>query len=197
MAMELWRNLRLALVTFVVLAVVYPLVVLGIGQLAFPWQANGSLITRSGKVVGSALIGQQVTSLDLFHGRPSATVNPTTGKSEPYAADNSGGSNLGPTNPALVQEVRANTAAIRPMLGSGPIPANLVESSGSGLDPEITLGSALDQVPAVSRRTGIAPGALRQLVRRHAEGPVLGLYGPWRVNVLSLNLALERLMGRQ
>ena len=197
MATELWRNVRLALVTFVLLAVVYSLVVLGIGQLAFPWQANGSLAVRGGKVVGSMLIGQQVTSLDLFHGRPSATVNPATGKPQPYAADNSGGSNLAPTSRALVHEVRANIAAIEPMIGGARPPANLVESSGSGLDPEITLQGAMLQVPAIARRTGIAASTLRQLVQRDAEGPAIGLYGPWRVNVLQLNLALQSLINQR
>lgn len=197
MALELWRNVRLALVMFLLLAVIYSLAVLGVGQIAFPWQANGSLAVRSGKVVGSMLIGQQVTSLDLFHGRPSATVSPVTGKPQPYAADNSGGSNLAPTSRALVQEVRANIAAIRPMIGRARPPANLVESSGSGLDPEITLQDALLQVPAISARLGIPQATLRQIVRRDAEGPTIGLYGPWRVNVLRLNLALQSLINQR
>ncbi len=197
MVMDIWRNVRLAVVTFVLFAVIYSLAVLGIGQLVFPWQANGSLEVRQGKVVGSMLIGQKVTSLDLFHGRPSATANPATGKPEPYAANNSGGSNLGPTNKALVQEVKANIAAIRPMIGSARPPANLVESSGSGLDPEITLQDAMLQVPAIARRTGIATSTLRQLVLRDAEGPTIGLYGPWRVNVLRLNLALQSLINQR
>lgn len=182
---------------FVLLAIIYSLAVLGLGQLAFPWQANGSLAVRNGKVVGSMLIGQQVTPLDLFHGRPSATVNPLTGRPEPYAANNSGGSNLGPTNQALVQEVRANIQAIRPMIGSAQPPANLVESSASGLDPEITLQDAFLQIPAIAARTGISQATLRALVLHDAQGPVLGLYGPWRVNVLRLNLALQRLMAKR
>jgi K+-transporting ATPase ATPase C chain len=194
MALEIWRNVRLAVVMFVLLAIIYSLAVLGVGQLAFPWQANGSLEVRNGKVVGSLLIGQQVTSLDLFHGRPSATVNPVTGKPDPYAANNSAGSNLGPTNRALVQEVSANIRAIRPMIGHATPPANLVESSGSGLDPEITVQDAMLQIPAISARTGIAQSALRNLVLRNAEGPLVGLYGPWRVNVLQLNLVLQGML---
>ncbi|EQD28004.1 potassium-transporting ATPase, C subunit, partial [mine drainage metagenome] len=141
-------------------------------------------------VVGSMLIGQQVTSRDLFQDRPSATVNVVTGKPQPYAADNSGGSNLGPTNAALVASVRASIAALRPLVGTAALPANLVESSGSGLDPEITLQAALVQVPGLSRRTGIPAAQLRALVARNALGPLLGLYGPERVNVLRLNIAL-------
>lgn len=193
MALDVWRNVRLALATFAVFAIVYSLAVLGIGQVAFPFQANGSLVSRHGQVIGSDLIGQQVSSPDLFHGRPSATVNPVTGKPQPYAANNSAGSNLGPTNPALVAEVRQNIAAIRPLIGNVPVPANLVESSGSGLDPEITLQGALVQVPGIARRTGVPETTLHKLVLREAEGPTIGLYGPWRVNVLELNLTLLQL----
>ena len=193
MLLDVWRNVRLALVAFVLFGIVYSLVVLGIGQIAFPYQAQGSLVRRGGVVIGSQLIGQNVTSLALFHGRPSATTNPVTGKPEPYAANNSGGSNLGPTNAALVQDVRQNIAAIRPMTGGARIPANLVESSGSGLDPEITLQAALVQVPEIARRTGIPAHRLDALVMKEAEAPILGMYGPWRVNVLQLNLALKGL----
>lgn len=193
MLVDIWRNVRLAVVTFAVFGVAYSVVVLGIGQLAFPYQANGSLVSRGGKVVGSMLIGQQVTSADLFQDRPSATLSPVTGKSQPYAANNSGGSNLAPTNAALVTAVRGTIAALRPLVGQAPLPANLVESSGSGLDPEITLQAALVQVPGLSRRTGIRAQALRALVERNAVGPLFGLYGPERVNVLRLNIALRRL----
>ncbi|MDA8344594.1 MAG: potassium-transporting ATPase subunit KdpC [Thermaerobacter sp.] len=197
MLAEIWRNVRLAIVTFLIFGIAYSVIVLGIGQALFPRQANGSLVTRGGRVVGSMLIGQAVTSKDLFQDRPSATVNPQTGKPEPYAANNSGGSNLGPTNRALVQAVRSDIAAIRPLVGPGPIPANLVESSGSGLDPEITLQSALLQVPGLAKRTGISAGRLRALVLREVRGPSLDLYGPQRVNVLQLNLALRRLEAKR
>lgn len=193
MMADIWRNVRLALVGFVVFGVLYSLAVLGVGQVLFPWQANGSLLTASGRTIGSALIGQAVTSPDLFQDRPSATTNPVTGLPQPYAANNSGGSNLGPTNPALVSAVRRSLARIRPLVGGAAIPANLVESSGSGLDPEITLQSALVQVAGLSERTGIPAPELRRLVLNHAKGPTFGLYGPWRVNVLELNIALMRL----
>jgi len=191
MALDIWRNLRLAIVLLAIV-LAYSLVMVGVGQLFFPTQAQGSLITRGGQVVGSALTGQSFTGPGYFHGRHSATVNAATGKPEPYNADNSSGSNLGPTNPALLTEVKDNAAALKGQV-KGAIPANLVESSASGLDPEITLGAALQQVPAVARQTGLRESAVRALVLREAIGPFLGLYGPERVNVLELNLALQRL----
>lgn len=197
MAREIWVNIRLALAMFMLLAVVYSLAVLGVGQALFPSQANGSLIMRDGTVVGSALIGQEITSPALFHGRPSATVNPVTGRPEPYAANNSGGSSLGPTNGALLAEIRANIEAARIVVPTGPIPANLVESSASGLDPEITLGAALAQVSEIAARNRIPVATLRSLVMREATPPTLGLYGTWRVNVLRLDLALERLVTKK
>ena len=193
--MDVWRNVRLALTIFAIFGLGYSLALVGVGQLLFPYEAQGSLLVRHGQVVGSALIGQSFTSRGLFQGRPSATVNAVTGRSEPYNADNSAGSNLGPTNPALLREIRQNIAAVRSQV-TGPIPGNLVESSASGLDPEITLQAALAQVPAVSRQTGMAEAKLRRLVLHEAEGPFLGLYGPWRVNVLELNLALRQSEGR-
>lgn len=195
MVQDIWRNLRLALTVFVLFGLGYSFLVAGIGQVLFPSQAQGSLIVQDGKVVGSTLIGQNFTGKDYFHGRPSATVNTVTGKPEPYNADNSSGSNLGPTNPALLSEIRQNIAAVKGQV-TGPIPGNLVESSGSGLDPEITLQAALDQVPAVAAQTGVDQATLRRLVLKEAEGPLLGLYGPWRVNVLELNLSLRQLERR-
>jgi len=194
MVLDIWRNARLALL-LLALVILYSLVTAGVGQVFFPTQANGSLVTRGGQVVGSALIGQSFQGPGYFHGRPSATVNAATGRSEPYNADNSSGSNLGPTNPALLSEVKANIAAVRGQV-AGRVPGNLVESSGSGLDPEITLGAALAQVPAVARQTGLTESRVRALVEREAIGPFLGLYGPWRVNVLRLNLALLQLEHR-
>jgi len=193
--LDIWRNLRLALTLLVLLGLGYSLVLVGIGQVLFPSQANGSIIVQNGQVVGSGLIGQSFTGPGYFHGRPSATVNAVTGKPQPYNADNSSGSNLGPTNPALLSEIKANIAAVKGQV-AGPIPGNLVESSGSGLDPEITLQAALRQVPAVARQTGLSQAVLRRLVEQRAEGPLLGIYGPWRVNVLKLNLALRQREGR-
>ena len=195
MVLDIWRNLRLALTLLVLLGLGYSLVLVGIGQVFFPSQANGSLIVHDGKVVGSALIGQSFTGRGLFHSRPSATVNAMTGKPEPYNADSSSGSNLGPTNPALLSEIKQNVAALQGQV-SGPMPGNLVESSASGLDPEITLQAALDQVPAVATQTGVGQADLRRLVLKEAEGPLFDLYGPWRVNVLKLNLALLKLERR-
>ena len=195
MTLSIWRNVRLAVTLFVILGLGYSLVLVGIGQVLFPSQAQGSLIVRHGRIVGSSLIGQNFTGPGYFHGRPSATVNAVTGKPDPYNADNSSGSNLGPTNPALLSEIKGNIAAQRGQV-SGAMPGNLVESSASGLDPEITLQAALEQVPAVSRQTGVPEATLRRLVAKEAEGPLLGLYGPWRVNVLELNLALRQIAGR-
>ncbi len=195
MVLAIWRNIRLALTLFVILGLGYSLVLVGIGQLFFPSQAQGSLIVQRGQVVGSSLIGQDFSGPGYFHGRPSATVNAVTGKPEPYNADNSSGSNLGPTNPALLSEIKGNIAEQRGQV-TGPMPGNLVESSASGLDPEITLQAAVAQVPAVSRQTGVPEATLRRLVAKEAVGPLLGLYGPWRVNVLELNLALRQLEGR-
>ena len=195
MTLSIWRNVRLAVTLFVILGLAYSLVLVGIGQVLFPSQAQGSLIVRHGRIIGSSLIGQNFSGPGYFHGRPSATVNAVTGKPDPYNADNSSGSNLGPTNPALLAEIKGNIAAQRGQV-SGPMPGNLVESSASGLDPEITLQAALMQVPAVSRQTGIPEATLRRLVAKEAEGPLLGLYGPWRVNVLELNLALRQIERR-
>lgn len=195
MTKMLVQNLRLVLVTFAAFGLAYSLFVLAVAQLAFPRQANGSLVERSGVVVGSTLIGQAVNTPILFKGRPSATVSAATGRPDPYNAANSGGSNLGPTNPALISEIRSNEAAIRPWIPTGPLPLNLVESSGSGLDPEITVEGALLEVPSVAKATGLPPSVLTRLIHRLAEPPFLGLYGPERINVLRLNLALIRLSG--
>ncbi len=195
MALAFWRNLRLAVTLFVILGLGYSLLLVGIGQEFFPYQAQGSLMVEKGQVVGSSLIGQEFSVPGLFHSRPSATVNAATGRPEPYNADNSSGSNLGPTSPALLKEIRTNMAFQRGQV-TGPMPGNLVESSASGLDPEITLQAALAQVPAIARQTGIARGVLRNLVLNQAQGPFLGLYGPWRVNVLKLNLAVRQIEGR-
>ncbi len=195
MIQHIWRNLRLALTIFVIFGLGYSLVLAGIGNVLFPSQAQGSLIVQHGQVIGSSLIGQSSQGPGLFRGRPSATVNAVTGRPQPYNADNSAGSNLGPTNPALLQAVRQSISSLRGQI-AGAIPGNLVESSASGLDPEITLQAALAQVPAVSRQTGIGRARLRRLVAKEAEGPLLGLYGPWRVNVLKLNLALRQVEGR-
>lgn len=194
---ELGSSLRLTAILFLFFGVAYSLVIVGVGNVLFPFQAGGSILRLHGKIIGSALIGQEVTAPDLFHGRPSATVNPSTAQPEPYAADNSGGSNLGPTNRALLAEIRRNIIAIRPMTGNRPIPSNLVESSASGLDPDITVQDALVEAPAVARRTGIPLRELTALIHRLTVGRLFGLYGPPRVNVLQLNLHVLALYGRR
>ncbi|MCY0879548.1 MAG: K(+)-transporting ATPase subunit C [Firmicutes bacterium] len=176
----------------------FTFLLLGLAQLLFPFQANGSVVQFHGHPVASAHVGQNfATSLRYFWGRPSATVSPTTGKPDPYDALNSGPSNLGPTNAALLQQIQAAVArylATTPGLRVHEIPISLVESSGSGLDPDITLQSALIQIPRVAKYTGISPHVLRRLVYQAARGPELGLFGVERVNVVQLNVSLAKLL---
>lgn len=166
--------------------VLYPLCITAIAQGAFPQQANGSLIERDGKVVGSALIGQPFRSAGYFWSRPSAT-NP------PYDGAASTGSNAGPTNPALLAAVRELRAALEAGGGAGAPPPDLVTSSASGLDPHLSPAAALWQVPRVAAARGLSQERVRALVRAHVEGRTLGLWGEPRVNVLALNLALDEL----
>jgi len=184
-------HLRPAIVSLVVLTVVtgvvYPLIVTGIAQLVFPAQANGSLVTKDGIVVGSALIGQPFDDPKYFRGRPSAT-SPVS-----YHAGASSGSNLSPTNPDLVKAVQGRVDALRAADpgNTAPVPVDLVTASGSGLDPHISPAAALYQVPRVAKARGLSPDAVRGLVDRHTEGRTLGVLGEPRVNVLALNLALD------
>ncbi|HZU15612.1 MAG TPA: potassium-transporting ATPase subunit KdpC [Candidatus Dormibacteraeota bacterium] len=192
---ELLRSLRLTLVVAAVTGVIYPLAVTGVAQGLFPGQANGSLVTRNGQVVGSALIGQEFTSPRYFHGRPSATVNARTGRPQPYAADNSGGSNQGPSNSALIDRVAREARAVRRQNGLGPsapVPADLVTTSASGLDPDLSEASALLQVNRVAQARHLDPARVRSLVEHHLHGRVLGIFGEPYVDVLELNLALDR-----
>ena len=170
-----------------VTGVAYPLLVTGVAQLVFPSQANGSLIVRDGTVVGSALIGQPFDDPKYFWGRPSAT------SLFGYNAAASSGSNLSPTNPAFVSTVQGRVDALR--AGDpgtrGPVPADLVTASASGLDPHISPAAALYQVSRVARERKLSPEAVHAIVERHVEGRFLGLLGEPRVNVLALNLALD------
>jgi K+-transporting ATPase ATPase C chain len=185
-------QLRPALVLIVALHVLtglfYPLVVTGLAQVAWPGKANGSLVIVDGRARGSALIGQPFSAPGYFWSRPSAT-SPV-----PYNASASSGSNLGPTNPALADAVQARIAALRaadPSL-TGPIPADLVTDSGSGLDPDISVAAALVQVPRVAKARGLRVDVVRKLMRAQSVGRTMGLIGEPRVNVLLLNLALDR-----
>ncbi len=189
-------QLRAAIVVLLALTVItgvaYPLLVTGIAQAAFPRQANGSLITRDGKTLGSSLIGQSFDDPKYFWGRLSATLDANS-KPLPYNGASSYASNLGPTNPALVDEVRARIDALHAADPDNPaaIPVDLVTSSGSGLDPDISPAAAEYQVRRVARRRGLDEAPLRALVAAHTQDRQLGFLGEARVNVLELNLALE------
>ncbi|MBV9749771.1 MAG: potassium-transporting ATPase subunit KdpC, partial [Acetobacteraceae bacterium] len=168
--------------------------------LVFPHQAAGSLVTRDGKVIGSELIGQNFTAAKYFHGRPSATTDTDPNDSTktvpaPYNADNSGGSNLGPTSKALLDRVKADAAKLAQEKPSDPVPADLVTTSASGLDPDITPAAALFQVPRVAKARHLPEDKVRQLVEEHTDGRVLGILGEPHVNVLALNMALDAIGG--
>ena len=200
-----WRNFLnkyvrpavvLTLLLTILTGLIHPGVVTVLAQLIFPNQANGSLHYVNGKLVGSDLIGQYWTLPKYFHGRPSATVNPTTGTPEPYAADNSTASNLGPTNATLIKAVQQRVAELKkenPNAPPGPVPVDLVTTSGSGLDPDITVAGALYQVPRVAQARGLSESTVQQLVMNHVQGRFLGIFGEPYVSVLDLNLALDAL----
>jgi K+-transporting ATPase ATPase C chain len=197
----LTKYLRPAVVLTVILTIVtgflYPGVVTGLAQLFFHSQANGSLVYASnGQVIGSELIGQYWTAPKYFHGRPSATVNPTTLQSSPYEADNSSASNLGPTNATLIKNVQQRVADLKkenPNAPPGPVPVDLVTTSGSGLDPDITIAGALYQVPRIAQARGLSQDVVKQVIMDHETGRFLGIFGEPYVNVLDLNLALDAL----
>jgi K+-transporting ATPase ATPase C chain len=195
------REIRPAIVLLLVLTAItglaYPLAMTAIAGAIFPAQAQGSLIERDGKVVGSALIGQEFKDDKYFHGRPSATVAPNPNDSTktvpaPYNAANSGGSNLGPTSKALADRLKEDVDKLRGENPNAAVPVDLVTTSASGLDPDISPEAAQFQVPRVAKARNVPEDQVKQLVASNTQGRLLGLIGEPRVNVLTLNLALDR-----
>ncbi len=195
------REIRPAIVLIIALTVItglfYPLAMTGISEVIFPKQAQGSLIEKDGKVIGSALIGQQFADEKYFHGRPSATNAPDPNDSTktvdaPYNATNSMGSNLGPTNKALIDRVKGDVDKLKQDNPNAQVPIDLVTTSASGLDPDISPEAALFQVPRVAKARNMPEDRVKALVQDHVEGRTLGLLGEPRVNVLALNMALDQ-----
>jgi K+-transporting ATPase ATPase C chain len=194
------KEIRPAIVMIVVMTVItgliYPLGMTGIAQLVFPHQANGSLIEKDGKIIGSQLIGQNFTDDKYFHGRPSATTEPDPKDASktvpvPYAADNSSGSNAGPTSKALIDRVTEDAGKLHAENPSMPVPVDLVTTSASGLDPDVTPAGALFQVPRLAKARSMSEEQVRRLVADNTQERFLGIIGEPRVNVLKLNLALD------
>jgi len=184
------QNLKIAIlmtiVTTVLLGIIYPLVVTGLAQVLFRDKANGQLIVRNGAVIGSRIIGQAFTGPGYFHSRPSAAGNG-------YDAANSGGSNLGPTNHVLIDRVNSDVARLQAENPGQPVPIDLVTTSASGLDPDITPAAAEFQVPRIARERGLTEDQVRQLIHQYTQGRQLGFLGEPRVNVLEVNMALDEL----
>jgi potassium-transporting ATPase KdpC subunit len=194
------REIRPAILVLLLLTLItglaYPLAITEIAGAIFPQQAQGSLIERNGKVVGSALIGQEFKDAKYFHGRPSATTAPDPADSSktvpaPYNAANSGASNLGPTSKALADRLKDDVDRLKSENPTASVPADLVTTSASGLDPDISPEAAVFQVPRVAKARGMAEDKVRQLVTENTAGRLVGLFGEPRVNVLALNLALD------
>jgi potassium-transporting ATPase KdpC subunit len=199
------REIRPAILVLVVLTLItglaYPLAMTGIAGAIFPTQAQGSLIEKNGKVIGSALIGQEWKEDKYFHGRPSATLAPdpadsTKTVSAPYNAANSGGSNLGPTSKALADRFKEDVEKLKAENPNAAVPVDLVTTSGSGLDPDISPEAAMFQVPRVAKARNLPEDRVRQLVGENTRGRLAGLLGEPRVNVLALNLALDSVTTR-
>ncbi|MBH5368589.1 K(+)-transporting ATPase subunit C [Bradyrhizobium glycinis] len=199
------REIRPAIVLLLALTAItglaYPLAMTGIAGALFPVQAQGSLIEKDGKVIGSALIGQEFKDDKYFHGRPSATLAPDPNDSTktvpaPYNAANSGGSNLGPTSKALADRVKEDVDKLRRENPNASVPVDLVTTSASGLDPNISPEAAQFQVPRVAKARNLPEDQVKQLVTASTEGRLLGLLGEPRVNVLALNLALDRMAAK-
>jgi K+-transporting ATPase ATPase C chain len=198
MLKEIRPAIVLVLLLTAITGLVYPLAMTGIAEAIFPYQAQGSLIEQNGKVIGSALIGQQFVDDKYFHGRLSATTapdpkDPTKTIDAPYNAANSGGSNLGPTSKALAERVKGDVDKLKTENPNAPVPVDLVTTSASGLDPDISPAAAYFQVTRVAKARNLPQERLRALVADHIEGRTLGLLGEPRVNVLKLNLALDAL----
>jgi potassium-transporting ATPase KdpC subunit len=194
------KEIRPAILVLLLLTLItglaYPLAITEVAGAIFPKQAQGSLIERDGKVVGSALIGQEFKEDKYFHGRPSATTAPDPADSSktvpaPYNAANSGGSNLGPTSKALNDRIKEDVDKLKAENPAANVPVDLVTTSASGLDPDISPEGALFQVPRVAKARGMAEDKLRQLVADNTSGRLIGIFGEPRVNVLALNLALD------
>src|SRR5271169_2230164 len=197
MLKEIRPAIILVIALTLITGLVYPLVMTGIAGVVFPYQAQGSLIEQDGKVIGSALIGQVFADDKYFHGRPSATNAPdpkdaTKTVDAPYNAVNSMGSNLGPTSKALADRVKADVEALKKENPSAAVPVDLVTTSGSGLDPDISPAAAQFQVPRVAKARNLSEDRVRQLVSENIQRPLVGLIGEPHVNVLALNLALDR-----
>jgi K+-transporting ATPase ATPase C chain len=185
MKKNLITAILMTLFTTLLLGIIYPLVVTGLAQVLFPQKANGQLLQVNGKLVGSRIIGQGFSGAAYFHSRPSSAGSG-------YQADNSNGSQLGPTNHQLIDRVKADTAALQAENYSAPVPIDLVTTSASGLDPEITPAAAAFQVPRVAKARGITEDELTRIVARHTQGRQFGFLGEPRVNVLELNLELDK-----
>jgi K+-transporting ATPase ATPase C chain len=192
---DILKAIRITLVFGLIGGVIYPLVITGVSQVLFHDQANGSLVVVNGQVVGSSLIGQSFTADKYFQGRLSYTVDAATGSPKPYAADNSAGSNLGPSNQVLINNVASAARSYRQANGLGPgaqVPVDAVTADFSGFDPHITEANALLQVHRVANARGLDESKVRALVEKHVHGRVLGIFGEPYVNVLEVNLALDR-----